>query len=47
MSEKVGISSDIEEQKDKMVGGAGFELATLCSQNRCATTALTPEDIMR
>lgn len=26
-----------------MVGGAGFELATLCSQNRCATTALTPD----
>ncbi len=26
-----------------MVGGAGFELATLCSQDRCATTALTPE----
>jgi hypothetical protein len=26
-----------------MVGGAGFELATLCSQDRCATTALTPD----
>ena len=26
-----------------MVGDAGFELATLCSQDRCATTALTPD----
>jgi hypothetical protein len=26
-----------------MVGDVGFELTTLCSQNRCATTALIPE----
>ncbi len=26
-----------------MVGAAGFELATLCSQDRCATTALSPD----
>ncbi len=30
-----------------MVGAVGFELTTLCSQNRCATTALHPEPDIR
>ena len=27
----------VSQTRDEMVGAAGFELATLCSQSRCAT----------
>ena len=30
-------TANILTNKDKMVGETGFEPATLCSQNRCAT----------